>query len=76
MYSTFFRYSTFPVLEYFGTLVWLSSRNHWQVTHLLMSVATVCSSDRFKFDFLSLYLEYAGAVVFTGKILFHFLKSL
>lgn len=56
MYSTFCRYYIFPVLEYFGTLVFLSSRNHWQVAHLLMSVATVTnqihfSSDRFKLDF-------------------------
>lgn len=48
MYSTFCRYSIFPVLEYFGTLVFLSSRNHWQVTHLLMSVATVTNQIHFR----------------------------
>lgn len=51
-----FHFST--VLEYFGTLVWLSCRNHWQVTHLLISVASVCSSVRFKLDFLFRSLIY------------------
>lgn len=48
MYSTFCRYTIFPVLEYFGTLVLLSSRNHWQVTHLLTSIATVTNQIHFR----------------------------